>query len=77
MKRRKKSVPIMLFWSKQDQKRFIDAVERFTATAADLAVVAAELRQEHERRRRRRARPAADDNTPIESAQNGRPFGEN
>lgn len=36
MKRRKKPVPLMLFWSKREQARFIQAVERFQGIVGDL-----------------------------------------
>jgi hypothetical protein len=38
-KRRKKPVPIMLFWSKAEQKRFIGAVERLVGLVGDLEVI--------------------------------------
>lgn len=34
-KRRKQSTPLMLFWSKRDQQRFIEAVERLVSTVSD------------------------------------------
>jgi len=36
MKRRKRSCPSMLFWSKGEQRRFIDAVERFQSLVNDM-----------------------------------------
>lgn len=41
MKKRrvKKSAPIMLFWSKRDQQRFIESVERFQSMVNDLATI--------------------------------------
>jgi hypothetical protein len=35
-RKRKKSVPILLFWSKRDQRRFIDAVEKFCGLVNDM-----------------------------------------
>jgi hypothetical protein len=37
-KRRKKSLPVVLFWSKS-QRRFIDSVERFHGLVNDLELV--------------------------------------
>jgi hypothetical protein len=52
-KRRKRCVPIMLLWSKAEQRRFSDAVERLIALVNDLAY----LLEEHRRRRRRTTQP--------------------
>lgn len=44
MKRRTKvRPPIALLWTRRDQKRFIDAVERFVATVGDLVIFGREL----------------------------------
>jgi hypothetical protein len=56
-RKRKNPIPILLLWSKTEQKRFIDAVERFVCAANDLQLVAGELRAEHDRHRRPRPRP--------------------
>lgn len=52
-RRRKQPTPIMLLWSKAEQRRFIDAVERLVSTVNDLVV----LLEETKRRRRPRRRP--------------------
>jgi len=44
-RRRRTSMPIMLFWSKRDQKRFIDAVERFCSMVNDLEVILAPVKR--------------------------------
>lgn len=36
MKRRKNSIPVMLLWTKRDQQRFIEAVERLCSAINDL-----------------------------------------
>ncbi len=42
MKRRKKpSTPLLLFWSKRDQSRFIETVERLCSLVNDLETVLA------------------------------------
>jgi len=38
-KRRKRSVPIMLFWSRCEQRRFIESVERMQSLVNDLEKV--------------------------------------
>lgn len=38
-KRKRKSVPVMLFWNKRDQIRFIENVERLGGLVNDLAVL--------------------------------------
>jgi hypothetical protein len=35
-RKRKNPIPIILFWSKREQKRFIDAVERFISAVGDI-----------------------------------------
>jgi hypothetical protein len=55
MKRRKRaSMPIMLFWSKAEQRRFVDAVERFVGLVGDLETILAPVK------RRRKATTAPD-----------------
>ena len=61
-KKRKTTVPMMLFWSKRDQRRFIDAVERMQTLINDLE----SLLQEPKRRAQvaaatRKAKAAADE----------------
>lgn len=41
MKRRKRSVPVMLFWNRRDQARFIETVERLASLVNDLEKVLA------------------------------------
>lgn len=36
MKKRRKDLPLMLLWSKRDQRRFIDAVEQLVGQVHDL-----------------------------------------
>jgi hypothetical protein len=38
-KKRRPSVPLMLFWNKRDQLRFIDAVEKLCSQCNDLAML--------------------------------------
>lgn len=59
--KRRKSTPLMLFWSKAEQKRFIDAVERLVSTTNDLRMLLLEQREERSERARRanRTRQAA------------------
>jgi hypothetical protein len=45
MKRRRRSTPLMLFWSRAEQRRFIDAVERLVATVNDLETLLRERRR--------------------------------
>lgn len=40
-RKRKRSVPTMLFWSKSEQRRFIDAVEKFAGLVNDMERVLA------------------------------------
>lgn len=61
-KRRKKAVPLMLFWNRRDQVRFIETVERLCSAVNDLTVQVAELK-----RRPRRTRPKP----PLGSAEEG------
>ena len=45
-RRKKRHVPTMLFWSRSEQRRFIDAVERFVACVGDLeTMIAAKKRK--------------------------------
>lgn len=60
--KRKRSVPIMLFWSKSEQRRFIDAVERFAGMVNDLERILAPVK-------RRRAAKI----DPNQAAANGTP----
>lgn len=53
-KRSRKTVPIMLLWSKRDQARFIDAVERFQALTNDLEKILEPMK----RRRAAKTKPA-------------------
>jgi hypothetical protein len=57
-KRRKTRPPIALLWTRGDQKRFIDAVERFVGLVDDLAQLMGELQF---RQRRSPRRPKAED----------------
>lgn len=57
---RKSSVPLLLFWSKRDQVRFIDAVERLCSLVNDLSTLVTAAK-------RRRRGPAA----PPENGQSG------
>lgn len=58
-RKRKQPVPIMLLWSRADQRRFIDAVEELVALVGDLRV---ELEAAKRRRRPRRPAEAAPPN---------------
>lgn len=58
-KRRKPRPPIALLWTARDQKRFIDAVERFSSLVYDLSQLMGELSY-RQRRRPSKAPPAAD-----------------
>jgi hypothetical protein len=53
MKRRRKSSPLLLFWSRTEQRRFIDAVERLVSTAHDLAEAAKEILAARKKRRKK------------------------
>lgn len=55
-RRRRQSTPLMLFWSKRDQLRFINAVERFQSLVNDLDTMVAA--------KKRRARPKLEADTP-------------
>lgn len=50
MKRRKarKSLPVMLLWSKREQLRFVEAVERFVSLVGDLEVLLAAKKRRSE-----------------------------
>ena len=50
-RRAKRSTPLMLFWSRAEQRRFIDAVERLVSTVQDLEAFLASKKRE------RRPRP--------------------
>ncbi|MFO0967863.1 MAG: hypothetical protein U0793_20055 [Gemmataceae bacterium] len=60
---RKKETPLMLFWSRTEQRRFIDAVERLVTTVGDLETVLARKKRE------RRTGPSL---TPTEAGANRR-----
>jgi hypothetical protein len=49
-KRRKTQPPIALLWTRRDQRRFIDAVERFVGLVDDLAQMTGELQFRQRRR---------------------------
>lgn len=61
-KRKRNSVPIMLLWSKRDQARFIDAVERMQSLVNDLERVLLPAK---------RRRAAADARAAAAAAANG------
>lgn len=52
-KRSKRETPLMLFWSRTEQRRFIEAVERLVSTVHDLEALLA--------RKKRARRPAPPD----------------
>jgi hypothetical protein len=52
-RRRRASSPSFVFWSKQDQRRFIDGLERFAALVNDLERILTPAK------RRRQAKDAA------------------
>lgn len=56
MRKRKGSTPLMLLWSKAEQRRFIDAVERLVATVGDMQVIWREEKQERSARAQKAAR---------------------
>lgn len=58
-KRKRKTTPLLLFWSKKEQTRFIDAVERLVALVGDAEVLARELKAEREVRKHSRGKKAA------------------
>lgn len=58
-KKRRRSMPSMLFWSRTEQRRFIDAVEKLVATVNDLSAFLSEAK------RRRRPRPEAHQAPPV------------
>ncbi len=66
MKKRKKSIPLMLFWSKAEQRRFIDAVERFVALVGDLQVLLDPIK------RKAAAKAAAE---VLRASKAGQPYG--
>jgi hypothetical protein len=49
----------MLFWSKRDQLRFIDGVERMQAAVNDLVTVSEELKRQAPTRRKKTAEATA------------------
>lgn len=51
-RKRRKDTPLLLFWSRSEQKRFIDAVERLVSVVNDLR--ADQLAQQEERSERAR-----------------------
>lgn len=56
MKRKgRKTVPTMLFWSRAEQRRFIDAVEKLVSTVNDLQVILAEPKRRAEAAAKTRA----------------------
>jgi len=57
-KRRKRQTPIALLWTRRDQLRFTESVERLCGLINDLAVIAGELRAEHATRKRPRRKQA-------------------
>lgn len=58
-KRRKKVTPIALLWTRRDQLRFSQAVERLQTVLNDLVVVVEELKRERVHKRRPRAAATA------------------
>lgn len=55
-RKRKRPTPIALLWTRRDQLRFTDAVERLVGLVGDLTVIVRQLQAEHEARPRRRQR---------------------
>lgn len=51
-RKRKSSMPILLCWSKRDQLRFIEAVERFQSLVNDLEVILASPKRRSEAARK-------------------------
>lgn len=45
-RRTKRATPLMLFWSRAEQRRFIDAVERLVNTVNDLETLLARKKRE-------------------------------
>jgi hypothetical protein len=68
-KRRKRSpTPIALLWTKRDQVRFIDAVERLSSLVYDLTNVVIQLKEETAKRPRRRTRqPVIENGAPADA----------
>lgn len=59
-KRTRRITPIALLWTRGDQRRFTDVVEKLVAHVNDLAVILSELKELHQARsRRRRQAPVA------------------
>jgi hypothetical protein len=67
-KRRKRSVvPIALLWTRRDQLRFTDAVEKLVSLVNDLVVVVEELKRERLHKKRPRvAATVADTPATVE-----------
>lgn len=73
-KRRKKSMPIMLFWSKRDQQRFIDGAERMLALVNDLETLVSRLDNKvMALTARRNGRPSRKSDTPTTPEVNHEP----
>jgi hypothetical protein len=60
-KRRKTQTPIMLLWSRADQRRFIDTVEALTAAVHELTDLTADIGR---RKLPRKPKPAPTDPLP-------------
>jgi hypothetical protein len=69
VKRRKRVTPIALLWTRRDQLRFTDAVERLVAQVGDLQLIVRALQAEHAVRPRRRRAAAADGIGELQSDQ--------
>jgi len=60
-KRKRKSVPLMLFWSKRDQQRFIESIEKLVALVNDLEKIV----EPAKRRKAAKQKPAAVPSSPA------------
>jgi hypothetical protein len=56
-RKRKRPTPIALLWTRRDQLRFTDAVERLVGLVGDLTIVVKELKTERLAAQPKRRRP--------------------
>ena len=71
VKRRKRPVPIALLWTRRDQLRFTDTVERLVSVVGDLVVIVEDLKRQRAaapRPRRVKAAPPADGQAAMADA---------
>lgn len=68
-KRSRRSVPVMLFWSKREQARFIENVERFAGLVNDLERVLAPVKRKKLAKDAAAAAAAANGNTNAKAGE--------